>query len=112
MVIVATAEDNARKARLEAAEARSRFEAFQAQLEEAKANGTMHLLPPPAPVEDEYDDRVPCPHCGRKFNSTAAERHIPKCTSIRAKPKTLMRGMPAGGPNRASGGRTPTQYVL
>ena len=82
-------------------------------LEKAKADGVpAHLLPPPPQMNEEEDDRVPCPHCGRKFNSTAAERHIPKCTSIRAKPKTLMRGMPAGGPNRASGGRTPTQYVL
>eukprot|EP00357_Protocruzia_adherens_P006891 CAMPEP_0115009844 /NCGR_PEP_ID=MMETSP0216-20121206/22907_1 /TAXON_ID=223996 /ORGANISM="Protocruzia adherens, Strain Boccale" /LENGTH=516 /DNA_ID=CAMNT_0002377835 /DNA_START=95 /DNA_END=1645 /DNA_ORIENTATION=- len=25
------------------------------------------------------DDLTPCPHCGRKFNETAAERHIPIC---------------------------------
>ena len=85
------------------------------ELEEAKANGTMHLLPPPARVDDEYDDRVPCPHCGRKFNPTAAERHIPKCNSIRAKPKMLVRGgggNPGGAAvNRSNGGRTPT-YVL
>ena len=30
-----------------------------------------------APVE--YDDRTPCPYCGRKFNDTAAQRHIPHC---------------------------------
>jgi len=28
---------------------------------------------------------VPCPHCGRRFNATAAERHIPKCNDIKAK---------------------------
>ena len=88
------------------------------ELEAAKANGTMHLLPPPPPVEDEYDDRVQCPHCGRKFNATAAERHIPKCNSIRAKPKTLVRGSggpgtPGFAPSSRPGGRTPTQqYVL
>jgi len=38
-----------------------------------------------------YDDRVECPHCNRKFNEQAAERHIPKCRDIRAKPKTLRR---------------------
>jgi hypothetical protein len=91
------------------------------ELEDAKARGVpMSELPPPPPTDDSYDDRVPCPHCGRKFNTTAAERHIPKCSSIRAKPKTLLRGSapgghgyaPSGGHQRASGGRTPTQYVL
>ena len=28
---------------------------------------------------------VPCPHCGRRFNENAAERHIPKCNDIKAK---------------------------
>lgn len=28
---------------------------------------------------EEDDDRVPCPHCGRKFAEKAAERHIPHC---------------------------------
>eukprot|EP00736_Rhodelphis_marinus_P014429 Rmarinus@m.18382 len=35
-------------------------------------------------------NHVPCPHCGRSFNQTAAERHIPKCQSIINKPKTLV----------------------
>lgn len=35
---------------------------------------------------------VPCPHCGRSFNEQAAERHIPQCTNIRAKPSRLVRG--------------------
>ena len=30
----------------------------------------------PATVNPDY---VPCPHCNRTFNETAAERHIPKC---------------------------------
>eukprot|EP00347_Sterkiella_histriomuscorum_P005699 403355604 len=28
---------------------------------------------------DQYDDRKPCPYCGRRFNDTAADRHIPHC---------------------------------
>ena len=28
---------------------------------------------------DQYDDRVTCPHCNRKFNEHAAERHKPHC---------------------------------
>jgi hypothetical protein len=82
------------------------------ELDEAKKNGTLHLLPPPPPAEDEYDDRVPCPHCGRKFNANAAERHIPKCSSIRAQPKMLVRGGGRGGGAGATGGRTPTHYVM
>merc|ERR1712154_377891 len=31
-----------------------------------------------------FDDRVECPHCNRRFNEQAAERHIPKCRDIRA----------------------------
>jgi hypothetical protein len=37
------------------------------------------------------DDRVPCPHCGRRFNDTVAQRHVPKCKDIMNKPKTLTR---------------------
>jgi len=38
---------------------------------------------------------VPCPHCGRTFNATAADRHIPRCATTKARPKRLARG--AGG---------------
>ena len=92
-----------------------------------------HLLPPPPPTDNDYDDRVQCPHCLRKvcrattgasplawlcifscvwhvqFNATAAERHIPKCSSIRAKPKTLVRGAGPGLQATRGAGR---QYVL
>ena len=39
-------------------------------------------------VEPE-DDRISCPHCGRKFNADVAERHIPKCLQIKAKPNAV-----------------------
>jgi len=29
--------------------------------------------------EEQYDDRTPCPYCGRKFAEVAAQRHIPHC---------------------------------
>jgi hypothetical protein len=39
----------------------------------------------PTPADEvPVDDRIPCPHCGRKFGEAAASRHIPKCN---AKPK-------------------------
>jgi zinc-finger of a C2HC-type len=38
----------------------------------------LSTLPPP-PASQAPDDRTPCPHCGRKFNQSAADRHIPKC---------------------------------
>jgi hypothetical protein len=37
--------------------------------------------------------RVPCPHCGRRFAQLTAERHVPKCKDIQAKPS----GLKAGG---------------
>ncbi len=61
--------------------------------------------PLPPPVQSAPDPSlVPCPHCNRTFSSGAAERHIPKCTSIRAKPSVLMRG---GGGNASKGPATP-----
>ena len=87
--------------------------AFQAAVSQGRrlkaaeeAGVDLATLPPPEPPE--YDDRVPCPHCGRRFNAMAAERHIPKCTSIMAKPKTLARGGGATISRQMSGG----QYVL
>lgn len=47
------------------------------------------LPPPPAPLPSELDDRVPCPHCGRKFAEDVANRHIPKCATTVAKPKGI-----------------------
>lgn len=49
--------------------------------------GKLSDLPPPPP--SEHPDYVQCPHCKRRFNESAAERHIPKCVNYQFnKPKT------------------------
>ncbi|CAH1996088.1 unnamed protein product [Acanthoscelides obtectus] len=56
--------------------------------------GKLADLPPPPPSSNP--DYVQCPHCGRRFNEAAAERHIPKCASYefnKSKP-----GAPKGRP--------------
>jgi hypothetical protein len=35
---------------------------------------------------------IQCPNCERRFNEKAAERHIPLCKNIRAKPSVLKKG--------------------
>ena len=53
-------------------------------------------LPPPV-ISAPDPSLVLCPHCGRRFNEKAAERHIPQCQSIRAKPSVLKKGAGSGG---------------
>ncbi|XP_071643979.1 uncharacterized protein [Temnothorax longispinosus] len=43
-------------------------------------------LPPPPP--SDTSDYVQCEHCGRKFNRSAAERHIPICKRMHDKKQT------------------------
>jgi hypothetical protein len=51
----------------------------------AKAAGKSGADLPP-PVSSAPDPSlVQCPNCGRSFNETAADRHIPKCSSIKAR---------------------------
>ena len=40
-------------------------------------------------VSEMQLDRVPCPHCLRRFNAAVAERHIPKCQELKTKPRAI-----------------------
>ncbi|KAH9492888.1 hypothetical protein Btru_032552 [Bulinus truncatus] len=44
------------------------------------------LAPPPRTIDPNL---IPCPHCGRKFNETAAERHIPRCKDLKTRPPPM-----------------------
>ncbi|XP_009807753.1 zinc finger C2HC domain-containing protein 1C [Gavia stellata] len=46
--------------------------------------GKVSDLPPLPPIENP--DYVACPYCRRRFAPQAAERHIPKCKTIKNKP--------------------------
>ncbi len=57
--------------------------------------------PLPAMVPSAPDSSlIQCPHCSRRFNDKAAERHINSCQNIRSKPSSLKRG---AGVNASSG---------
>lgn len=49
------------------------------------AKGLSDEPPPPA----ENPEYIQCPHCERRFKPATAERHIPKCKDIKAKPSRL-----------------------
>ena len=68
---------------------RKKREEFIAVLRAAKeaqrhvaAGGKLSDLPPPPPMDTS--DYIRCPHCGRKFSESAADRHIPKCKDIKS----------------------------
>ncbi|XP_078675915.1 uncharacterized protein LOC144913297 [Branchiostoma floridae x Branchiostoma belcheri] len=54
-----------------------------------KNGGNVADLPPPP--RSENPDYKQCPYCQRKFNETAAERHIPKCKEIKSRPPPMKR---------------------
>ena len=51
-----------------------------------KSGKSLAALPPPKPSAPD-PSLVPCPHCGRRFNETAGERHMQHCKNIKAKVK-------------------------
>ena len=66
-------------------------EAMKAARDVSHAISTGAPLPPPT-ISAPDPSLIPCPHCSRRFNEKAAERHIPLCTSIKAKPTKLSKG--------------------
>lgn len=53
--------------------------AIAAEQHLAKGGKAADLPPPPA---SDYSDYTQCPYCGRRFNQTAAQRHIPNCKDM------------------------------
>ena len=74
-------------------------EAMKAARDYAKAKERGEEPPPPV-ISAPDPSLIPCPHCGRRFNEMAANRHIPQCKNIKAKPTSLKKG---GGINAAAG---------
>jgi len=73
---------------------RQKSEAFRAAMKDAqmvqkfqKEGRPLSELPPPKATAPELDDRVQCPHCGRRFGQQQAERHIPHCKNTKNKAK-------------------------
>jgi hypothetical protein len=66
-------------------------EAMRAAREVSKALADGTPLPPPV-ISAPDPSLIQCPHCSRRFNDRAAERHIPTCQSIKAKPTGLKKG--------------------
>jgi hypothetical protein len=56
---------------------------------------------PPMPSAAPAEDMVSCPHCGRTFNPSAAERHIPHCANTKARPTRLIKGGGTGAWKRS-----------
>ncbi|XP_074852862.1 zinc finger C2HC domain-containing protein 1C [Carettochelys insculpta] len=70
---------------------RQKHESFIQTLRQAREiqlvvskGGKLSDLPPLPPVENA--DYVFCPHCSRRFAPKVAERHIPKCKTIKNRP--------------------------
>jgi hypothetical protein len=66
---------------------------FQIALQAIKHAANPSAAPPP-PMPESLDDRVPCPHCSRRFARDTADRHIPSCAKTVNKPKGLLRPGP------------------
>ena len=73
---------------------------------DSKGSGGNKAPPPHVPSAPD-PSLVLCPHCGRRFSEKSAERHIPQCQNIRAKPSTLRKGGGGGGGIQGSATKQP-----
>lgn len=76
---------------------KKKSEAFRQAIQQArmvdqyvKDGKPLSSLPAP-PTDPALDDRVACPHCGRRFGQQQADRHIPFCASRSAKQRNHSR---------------------
>ena len=76
-----------------------------------KAAGGGELSAQDEHVMQAANQLVPCPHCSRKFNEKAAERHIPVCNSIKAKPTMLVRSSNSSGGFNSNQSLTPSSRM-
>lgn len=87
---------------------RAQSEQFRQALRSAKetSEAIASGAPLPPPVMSAPDPSlIQCPHCQRRFNETAAERHIPKCLSMKTKP---VHGRPTAAAPSSSSSRAST----
>ncbi|XP_066497940.1 zinc finger C2HC domain-containing protein 1C isoform X2 [Hoplias malabaricus] len=63
---------------------RQKHEAFIHNMRQARAPAPGGLQP--QANADVNPDYISCPHCGRRFAPGPAERHIPKCQTIKSRP--------------------------
>ena len=78
-----------------AEESRAFREAMRNARSVTKAIKSGAPLPPSVPNGPDMS-LTPCPHCNRRFNAKAAERHIPQCQNIIAKPSRLLKNSGMG----------------
>lgn len=82
-------------------------EAMRAARQVTQAIAEGKPLPPPV-ISAPDPSLIPCPHCGRRFSEKAAERHIPQCQNIKAKPSSLKRGSGGAATTANAAGRKVT----
>merc|ERR1711916_35823 len=90
---------------------KSQSAALRKAMLEARGKGTKDMFDV-LEVGAETSSLIPCPHCGRKFNQTAADRHIPQCQNIKAKPKTLKKNTGMSAVAKALSGKSKSKSTI